>query len=214
MINQGLPEITLKLAISLDGYLDNDSEDRLILSSAEDLIAVDRLRAESDGILVGANTIRKDNPNLTIKDLTLVMLRQKAGKSPHPSRIIISESGELSANTRIFSGESTTLIYSNKFHPEFTITNVKVYPLPNSLTDLLIDLKTKGISKLLVEGGANLINQLITAGLFNFIRIAIAPITLGPQAKSTPRFNITKLLHLKEIKQEQLGDTNVLWFQK
>jgi len=53
--------------MSLDGYLDDASSDRLILSSAADLDRVDELRAGSDAILIGAGTIRADNPRLLLR---------------------------------------------------------------------------------------------------------------------------------------------------
>ncbi|MZE51824.1 deaminase, partial [Streptomyces sp. SID5770] len=60
------PYVILSAAMSVDGYLDDTRSERLLLSNAEDFDRVDQVRAESDAILIGANTMRKDNPRLLV----------------------------------------------------------------------------------------------------------------------------------------------------
>src|SRR3984885_9788743 len=72
------PYTLLSCAVSIDGYLDDASTDRLILSGPEDLDEVDALRAAADAILVGAGTIRKDNPRLLVRDPARVAARGAA----------------------------------------------------------------------------------------------------------------------------------------
>ncbi len=208
------PKIILKLAISIDGYLDDLNTDRLILSSEEDKLAVDQLRSEVDAILVGANTIRKDDPRLLIKNAEYISQRIQNNLTNQPWRIVISASGILPPNSKIFSGEAPTIIFCDQLKIPNPVFGVKILPLPSSLPELMKQLKALGINQLLVEGGANLINQLINLELFDQLRLAIAPITLGPLPISAPRFNITKLLSLKEFKSEQLGTTTINWFKK
>ena len=62
------PFVILKIATSLDGYLDDNSLKRIVFSSPADILEVDKLRAEADAILIGAETIRKDNPRLLIRE--------------------------------------------------------------------------------------------------------------------------------------------------
>jgi hypothetical protein len=61
------PKVTISAAITIDGFLDTVDEERLIISSAEDMEEVHRLRARSDAILVGAETIRRDDCSLTAR---------------------------------------------------------------------------------------------------------------------------------------------------
>src|SRR5215218_1659138 len=61
------PYILLSCGMSIDGYLDNTSSQRLLLSNQDDLERVDAVRAASDAILVGARTVRQDNPRLVVR---------------------------------------------------------------------------------------------------------------------------------------------------
>ena len=74
------PYTLLSCAVSIDGYLDDASPDRLILSGPEDLDEVDALRAAADAILVGAGTIRADNPRLLVRDPARIAARGLPGR--------------------------------------------------------------------------------------------------------------------------------------
>ena len=73
-------KVTVSTAVSADGYLDDRSPDRLILSTPEDWAEVHRLRAACDAILVGAETIRRDNPSLLVGDE--VLRRERIDRGP------------------------------------------------------------------------------------------------------------------------------------
>ncbi|MDE5708762.1 MAG: dihydrofolate reductase family protein, partial [Alistipes sp.] len=60
--------VTLSVATTADGYMDDSTPDRLLISTPEDLAEVYRLRSEHDAILVGAETLRRDNPALLLRD--------------------------------------------------------------------------------------------------------------------------------------------------
>ena len=74
------PYTIVSCAVSLDGYLDDASPDRLILSGPQDLDEVDELRARADAILVGAGTVRADNPRLLVRDPARAAARAAAGR--------------------------------------------------------------------------------------------------------------------------------------
>src|ERR1700739_4742553 len=76
------PYTLVSCAVSVDGCLDDAAADRLILSGPEDLDEVDKLRAAADAILVGAGTIRADNPRLLIRDPA--RLPRRMGRRPAP----------------------------------------------------------------------------------------------------------------------------------
>src|SRR5215472_8658008 len=98
--------------MSLDGYLDDASSTRLVLSGAADLDRVDELRASCDAILVGAGAIRADNPRLLLHSQARREARAAKGLEPDPMRVVISGSGELDPRARLFShGESTRVVY-------------------------------------------------------------------------------------------------------
>ena len=98
----GRPYTLLSCAVSVDGCLDDASAERLVLSGPEDLDEVDQLRAAADAILVGAGTIRADNPRLLVRDPARVARRMAAGLPPHPLRVTVTATGDLDPAARFF----------------------------------------------------------------------------------------------------------------
>src|SRR5690242_19229232 len=80
----GRPYVLLSCATSIDGYIDDATEQRLLLSNAEDMDRIDAVRAGCDAILVGAGTIRADDPRLVVRSAPLRAARQAAGLPPSP----------------------------------------------------------------------------------------------------------------------------------
>ncbi|MEZ5095500.1 MAG: dihydrofolate reductase family protein [Nocardioides sp.] len=80
------PYVLLSCSLSLDGYLDNAAGHRLVLSNAADLDRVDDVRAGCDAILVGAGTVRADDPRLVVRSPERRSRRLARGLDPTPSR--------------------------------------------------------------------------------------------------------------------------------
>jgi 5-amino-6-(5-phosphoribosylamino)uracil reductase len=176
-------------AVSLDGYLDDASDRRLILSGPEDLDEVDQLRAGADAILVGAGTIRADNPRLLIRDKARIAARGAAGKTPHPFRVTLTSSGDLDPHANFFTGPGTPLVYCPTSAAAKLRTNldkkVTVIDVGADLTlaAVLSDLsRERGVVTLLAEGGARILRDLLAANLADEIRLAIAPFFVGDPA--------------------------------
>ena len=96
------PYVVLSCAISLDGCLDSAGPDRLVLSGAADLDRVDGERAAADAILVGAGTIRRDDPRLLIRSPARRAARLAQGRPEHPLGVTITASGDLDPRARFF----------------------------------------------------------------------------------------------------------------
>ena len=96
------PYVLLSCATSADGYLDDASPRRLILSGPADLDRVDEVRAGCDAILVGAGTIRADDPRLLVRDPRRRALRAARGRAEHPARVTLTASGDLDPGARVF----------------------------------------------------------------------------------------------------------------
>ncbi len=89
------PYVLLSCATSADGYLDDASPRRLILSGPADLDRVDEVRAGCDAICVGAQTVSTDNPRLLIRDPRRRARRAARGLPAHPARVTLTASGDL-----------------------------------------------------------------------------------------------------------------------
>ncbi len=218
------PYVVASCAVSLDGYLDDATASRLILSGPEDLDEVDALRASADAILVGAGTIRKDNPRLLVRDPARVAAREAAGKSPHPFRVALTSSGELDPRASFFTGPGTALVYC----PAAAVARAR-NNLGNkadvidagenlSVAAVLADLYTeRGVVTLLAEGGARVLRDLLAENLVDELRLAIAPFFIGDPA--APRFALpARYPHgpaspMTLVSLRQLGDVAVLRYR-
>ena len=183
----------MSCAVSVDGYLDDATPNRLILSGPEDLDEVDALRASADAILVGAGTIRKDNPRLLVRDPARVAAREAAGKSPHPLRVTVTGTGALDPAARFFTGPGTPLVYAATVGAATARQNLQDKAVvidagqELSLAAVLQDLYTeRPVLTLLVEGGELILRDLLAANLADELRLAIAPFFVGDPG--APRF--------------------------
>jgi 5-amino-6-(5-phosphoribosylamino)uracil reductase len=187
------PHTIVSCAVSVDGYLDDASPDRLILSGPEDLDEVDALRAGADAILVGAGTIRADNPRLLIRAERRVAARAAAGLPPHPLRVTVTATGDLDPAARFFTGPGTPLVYAATAALAAARTNLNGKAVvidagaELSLAAVIRDLGTeRNVASLLIEGGAVILRDVLAANLADELRLAIAPFFVGDQ--SAPRF--------------------------
>lgn len=171
------PYVISSVAMSLDGHIDDRSDRRLILSGPADLDRVDQVRADVDAILVGAGTVRRDNPRLQVRDPVRVAARVAAGKPAQPLKVTITASGDLDPAARIFAGDQP-VVYSTNPGAGF----VQI----DSLDMLLADLVGRGVERLLVEGGTAVHTEFLTAGLVDELHVAVAPIFVGDPG--APRF--------------------------
>jgi riboflavin-specific deaminase-like protein len=189
------PYVLISCAMSVDGRIDDTSPERLVLSGPADLARVDELRASCDAIVVGANTIRRDDPRLLIRDPELRIRRRAAGRSEHPVRVTLTSTGDLDPGRRFFAaapGAARPLIYCAS--PAVAVAQARFGPLagiidagePGSVRFMLDDLYLKGCHRILVEGGAMLLRDILVEGLADELQLAVAPFFVGEEG--APRF--------------------------
>jgi 5-amino-6-(5-phosphoribosylamino)uracil reductase len=99
------PYVLLSCAASIDGYIDDTTDQRLLLSNDEDFDRVDEVRASCDAILVGANTIRRDNPRLLVRDNAATtgspaVFQRAPSRSPSPTMVISTQGPSSSPQAR------------------------------------------------------------------------------------------------------------------
>jgi len=196
------PYVLLSCAMSVDGCLDAPGRERLVLSGAADLDRVDDERASSDAIMVGAATIRRDDPRLLIRSPERCAARTAGGRPAHPMGVTLTASGDLDPRARFFSGwraagvagrdRPARLVYCasaaaaearRRLDGLAEVVDAGSGPV---LAGVLADLFRRGIRRLMVEGGADLSRQFLTGGLADELQLVIAPFFVGDPG--APRF--------------------------
>jgi len=187
-----VPYVLLSCAMSVDGYIDDTSADRLLLSNPEDFDRVDAARADSDAILIGASAVRRDNPRLLVNSTERRAARVNRGLPEHPLKVTVTGTGDLDPGLKFWHHGGEKCVYC----PDGVVAKVReaLGELATvvgtgdrlDLPGMLADLALRGIGQLMVEGGGSIHTQFLTSGLADEIQLAIAPFFVGqPDA---PRF--------------------------
>jgi riboflavin-specific deaminase-like protein len=190
------PYVLLSCATSADGYLDDASPRRLILSGPADLDRVDEVRASCDAVLVGAQTVRKDNPRLLIRDPRRRARRAARGRPEHPARVTLTATGDLDPQARFFAPGALRLVYCatpaiGRARERLGDSAVLIDAGdPLSLDLVLIDLAERGVLRVLVEGGARVLGEFLARDLADELNLAVAPFFVADSA--APRLNLPR----------------------
>jgi riboflavin-specific deaminase-like protein len=194
------PYVVASCAVSVDGYIDDASDRRLVLSNAEDLDRVDEVRAGCDAILVGAETVRRDDPRLLVRSTVRRASRFAAGRPAGPSKVTLTASGRLDPAARFFTtGDVDKIVYAagaataglrERLRGAATVVDAgqpsDLSGVQADLRGVLADLRARGVRRLLVEGGGAIHTEFLTAGLVDELHLAVAPFFVG--ATGAPRF--------------------------
>lgn len=206
-------KIIASVAISSDGYMDDCSPQRLVLSDTHDWAEVYVLRAECDAILVGAETARRDNPSLMLRDERLRRKRVLEGKSADIIKVVISGNCDLSPTLRFFKeGDSVPkIVITREDAPAKNIFALLPFAtiilLPEITAHAIVDsLHKEGVETLLVEGGAQIIKMFIDEGMLDRMRLAVSPVTVGePKAPRLPYFGMLPFDNHEKINIRKVG---------
>lgn len=175
------PYILLKWAESADGFLDSDREQSTPapwLTGKAAKVLVHRWRAEEDAIMVGANTVLRDNPRLDV--------REWYGKNP--IRVTIDTKGGLPKDAYLFNAAAETICY--------TTDNVE---------EIVADLYRRGIQSILIEGGTKTLQQFIDKGLFDEVRRFTADMTFERGSVKAPSLHGVQLISTQTIANSKLN---------
>src|SRR5258708_35955988 len=105
------PYVLLSVAMSVDGFIDDTTDTRLLLSNEADFDRVDQVRAESDAILIGATTLRRDNPRLIVNSAERRRARESRGLPPYPLKVTVTGSGDLDETFKFWHHGGDKLVY-------------------------------------------------------------------------------------------------------
>lgn len=175
------PYITLKWAQSADGYIDlcRTAGSPAILSNPLTAMLVHKMRAEHSAILVGTRTALLDNPSLTV--------RQWYGRSP--VRVVLDRTLSLPHSLHLFDGSTPTLVFTaSQGEPPAGVEYIPTDYSRDILPQILTTLHQRGLQSLLVEGGSQLLQSFIDAGLWDEISVEESPVRLGSGVRA-PRLD-------------------------
>ena len=180
------PYTLLSCGMSIDGYLATASERRLLCSNDADFDRVDAVRAASDAILVGAATVRNDNPRLLVRTKQRREDRVARGLPPSPIKVTVTGNAQLDVCANFFAaGDTEKLVYCSSSTlaraPQRLgqVATVVDGGAPVDLRWMTEDLYTRGVQRLMVEGGSRVHTQFLTANLVDELHLVVAPFFVG-----------------------------------
>ena len=180
------PYTLLSCSMSIDGYIDGATESRLLLSNDLDFDRVDQVRAGVDAILVGATTIRNDNPRLLVRDPGRRRARLDRGLAEHPVKVTVTSRGRLDTSHRFFADDgSDKLVYAcSRVAGDLTQRLGRVCEVvdagdPVRMAGLTADLHARGVRRLMVEGGGAVHTQFLAEDLVDELQLVVAPFFVG-----------------------------------
>jgi 5-amino-6-(5-phosphoribosylamino)uracil reductase len=217
------PYILLSCGMSIDGYLDSPDVSRLRLSNADDFDRVDAVRARCDAILVGATTVRNDNPRLLVRSPDRRAERVARGLPASPLKVTLTRGGDLAPTAAFFTtGDSEKLVYCpgrtarttrDRLSPLATVVDTG----PGQDVDVARvaqDLSARGIDRLMVEGGGTVLTQFLTADLVDELHLVVAPLFVGdsraPRLVGDGRFPWNAERRASLVGVRQIGDVVLL----
>jgi len=214
-MESGRPWVTLKWAQSLDGYIAPKSGRSRWISSEQSRKLAHSLRAEHDAVLVGAGTVRNDDPRLTVRHV----------KGRDPVRIVLTQSLQVPVEARVMDPSRGRVLI---FYPEpgdeervsalemagAQLRSCKRDPRGGvDLDSLLGDLASMGISSVLVEGGARVLTSFLKARQFQRVVCFVAPILLGEGKRAVDDLGVEEVsqaLRFSSARPRRVG-TDLLW---
>jgi 5-amino-6-(5-phosphoribosylamino)uracil reductase len=215
------PYTLLSCGMSIDGYLGSASPPRLELSNDADFDRVDAVRASCDAILVGAATVRNDNPRLLVRSQKRRNARTARGLPPSPIKVTVTERVALDPHADFFTtGDIEKVVYCasaslrdarSRLGGVATVVDGGQRVKMRRLTE---DLGSRGVQRLMVEGGGKVHTQFLTDNLVDELQLVVAPFFVGDSR--APRFvrdgrfpwNPGRRATLAEVR--QIGDVVLL----
>jgi len=182
----GQPFVIAKCGMSLDGRLTRPVEEPRWITGPSARRHARELRAHVDAVLVGAETLRADNPRLTVRG---------ARRARQPWRVVLTRSGKLPRRARLFSDHlaARTLIYKSK-----------------SLADVVKDLGKRDITSVLIEGGGDVLGQALDARLIDKVQLYVGPILAGGPVIAFPgrgADTTPNALRLRNVSYRRIGQS-------
>jgi 2,5-diamino-6-(ribosylamino)-4(3H)-pyrimidinone 5'-phosphate reductase len=188
------PHVHMNVAATADGKIDTFERRGAAISSTRDKERVDRLRADSDAVMIGGRTLQDEDPGLTVKSAALRAERKALGRQENPAKVAVASRLALKPACKFLTaGPARRLLFTTPRTEAAEISRLRldgaeVFVQPGERVDLqqaLATLKQDGIERLMVEGGATLNFELLRLGLVDELTVYVAPMVFGGENAPT-----------------------------
>ncbi|GAB3665563.1 2,5-diamino-6-(ribosylamino)-4(3H)-pyrimidinone 5'-phosphate reductase [Halopiger thermotolerans] len=179
--------VVVNAAVSADGKLSSRRREQIAISGEADFERVDRLRADSDAVVVGVGTVLADDPHLTVKDADLRERRVADGEPENPARVVVDSKARTPVDADVLDDAAETYVCVSEAAPvdrrmELADRGAELVTAGDDRVDLLrafAALQSAGLERLMVEGGGELIFSLFEDGLVDELRVFVGPTVIG-----------------------------------
>ncbi|AZQ13766.1 2,5-diamino-6-(ribosylamino)-4(3H)-pyrimidinone 5'-phosphate reductase [Halorubrum sp. PV6] len=188
--------VVVNAAQSVDGKLATRRREQLRISGAEDFDRVDRVRAAADAVLVGVGTVLADDPHLTLDEEARRVERLRNGRAGNPARVVVDSTGRTPTDARILDDAATTYLLVSEAAP-----NARREALADAGAEVVVvdeptgkggsrgdhvdlaagvdALAARGVGRLMIEGGGEIIYSCFDAGLVDELHLYVGSMVIG-----------------------------------
>jgi 2,5-diamino-6-(ribosylamino)-4(3H)-pyrimidinone 5'-phosphate reductase len=179
--------VRVNAATSADGKLSSRRRDQVPISGPEDFARVDGIRADCGAVAVGIGTVLADDPHLTVEDPDLRAERRERGDPEHPARVVIDTRARTPTDARVLDDESETYLLVGEDAPDdrrAALREAGAHPVVagTERVDLvagLDELESRGIDRLLIEGGGEVLFSAFEAGVVDELSVYVGSLVIG-----------------------------------
>lgn len=188
------PFVYVNMAMTADGKITSSAREYPTFTAPHDRKTMDRLRAEADAILIGAGTLRADDPPLHVRDPEMQAYRRSLGKPEGLLNVLVTASASVDPDSRFFRGATSggrivaTVEEASPERIARLVAHAEVWQIGSGRVDLprlLERLHERGVKRLLVEGGGDLNWGFVRDDLVDELYVTVAPALLGGRGAPT-----------------------------